>query len=406
MCGTQYNMKKTTKQNKQLVKTVPVAKARVLRASPPQVDTMRGGIRIQHHEFCTTVSAPSSTAFQILSPSDLTPGLDINPGCAELFPWLSGISRLYEKFRFTNLKFTIVPSQPSTTAGKYYAAIDYDYDDDVPTTKVNMLTNHTTVQHAVWAETELIVDCALMRQNMDWRYTLTNGLRVGGVEPRTVYGGYLLVATDGLSAACSFDIWATYTVELSIERLDTGGVFGFQTQAIGPASLVVGATVTDVKPTVPTTTVKYPTILTSSSPIFPQYATTNQYQWVMDMANAAYASVSILSRVRLGPGLPGASILSSGVSTPALAVIDRDGSTLLDTLNQANTLANESYVARDGSTDPSVAGSLAELGMTVNWANLVNAYPTARFLAWDVTLGNALAAVVDVIHTIVRGSYL
>lgn len=411
VCGTQYDTmnKKSKKINTDMgrgaLTKAPVAQARLRKAVAPVITSRPNGIRVSHHEFCTTISAPLNTAFQVLPPSNLTPGLDLNPGCFELFPWLAGLSRMYEKYRFTSLRFTFVPSQPSTVAGKYYAAIDYDYDDEVPTTKINMLTNHSTVQNSVWAECSLTVDCALMKQNMDWRYTLTSPTRVGGIEPRTVYGGFLVVATDGLSDDCSFDVWADYVVELSIERLDDVSLFATQTQAVGPAAVVVSGANRRLMPTAPTALTAFPTYLASGTPNYPAVAASNSYPWVLDMSSAIDSMIQLRARLRPGVANPATDILTDTTTTPVVAVLDRLGSTILTQLSMTNFTASSSWSSREASSDPTVNGSIAELGTSIDWTAILRALPTARYLAMSVETTPALAAVIDVMHVLYSGSY-
>lgn len=55
----------------------------------------------------------------------------INPADGATFPWLSGVARKYEKYRFRKLKFTMVPHAPTTASGTLGMYVDYD-PSDVP----------------------------------------------------------------------------------------------------------------------------------------------------------------------------------------------------------------------------------------------------------------------------------
>lgn len=66
----------------------------------PSISNEGSSIIVRHRELISDLSA--SASFQ--------PGSRrINPGDADVFPWLSGIASRYEKYKFRKLKFTMVP---------------------------------------------------------------------------------------------------------------------------------------------------------------------------------------------------------------------------------------------------------------------------------------------------------
>jgi hypothetical protein len=176
---------------------------------------------ISRREFVGTVSNGATTGFALTPLSAATPGYDFNPACANLFPWLSQIGAAFERFRFTKLKFDFIPSQSTSTAGRFYAAVDYDYDDAVATTKVQMMGNKTAVECAIWEPVAITCDAAELNRDQPYRYTsLTN--RSNFVEPRTSYSGYLMCAFDTTVANCLYDLWAEYSITFTAPSMDNG----------------------------------------------------------------------------------------------------------------------------------------------------------------------------------------
>lgn len=164
-----------------------------------------------------SLTSAASASWQPLGISAYAPGYDINPGNSQLFPWLSSQAVGWEKYRFTKLKIELIPGNPSTLPGRVYAMIDYDYDDDVPTSMDGMAACYGLKTSDVWQPLTMEVDCARMSEGMPTRY-VTGPSRINGVEPRTVYGGYFFLACQGTTTACTWDMFVSYTCELKIPQ--------------------------------------------------------------------------------------------------------------------------------------------------------------------------------------------
>lgn len=164
--------------------------------------------------------ADNTIAWHLSPLSASTPGYDLNPRCRALFPWLSTVAGNFELYKFVDLKFNFVSSQPTTAAGRYYVAVDVDYDDSLPTSAPTMMANAIKASAPVWESISLTVPSGMMHRDMEWKYVLTPH-RVDP-EPRTSYCGFLLAAFQGLMAGCELDLWVEYTVELKNPTSDEG----------------------------------------------------------------------------------------------------------------------------------------------------------------------------------------
>lgn len=177
--------------------------------------SVQPGIRVSRKEVvsvinCNTIPFALSTS---LTPVEAL----VNPGNPKLFPWLSGVADLYEKYRFTRMTFRLVSANPSTSAGIVYLAFDTDPIDPVPTTMQEMMANQMATTATVWETVDLRLDMARVNSGMDWRYTKA---RVGDLsrEPRTTYIGQLFIGSAGTYGAI-FNLEIDYEVEFSVEQL-------------------------------------------------------------------------------------------------------------------------------------------------------------------------------------------
>lgn len=205
-------------------------------SKPKYIFRTDGAVRIVRREFVGTVSNGSNiTGFVLDSNSTSSPGWDFNPGVSAMFPWLSNIALAYERFKFHRLEFDFVSSNATSSTGRLYAAIDYDWDDEVPTTKTDMMSNLNAKEVPMWDNLHLTADPKQLMRDMPWKYVNTAG-RTTYTEPRTAYSGFLIVGFHTGVANQIFDLWVEYDVELEVPVIEKSG-----------------ATLSTATPTLPTT---------------------------------------------------------------------------------------------------------------------------------------------------------
>lgn len=108
-------------QNKKKTKTkqsldVPAAETNVKKTNNPKIITKKGEIRIKHKELVLNFSTNANGALSFSTPLEPTNSL--------LFPWLSGMSALFQNYRFESFDYEFIPAVPTTTAGQYLMAFD------------------------------------------------------------------------------------------------------------------------------------------------------------------------------------------------------------------------------------------------------------------------------------------
>jgi len=220
-------MKKINNNKKNKRNVLPVA-------IPKQVSNRMGPVNIRREEFVSSFTV-SSGSWALITPSEQFPGLDLNPANGYLFPWLSGIASMFEKYTFNSLEFEIVPGNSTINSGRYYMAFDYDWDDPVATNVSTFMCNVGAVEGAIWEPIVLKVRVDLLNQPFKERY-VADVLR-GETSQRLVYGGYLMLAAAS-GATNYFDLIVRYDVDLKNPCLPTPSVS--TTDTLG--STVVGAT--------------------------------------------------------------------------------------------------------------------------------------------------------------------
>lgn len=112
----------------------------------PRFSSSANGTIIKHRELIELVT--SQTQFNVAQKR-------INPADGATFPWLSGVARKYEKYRFRKLKFTMVPHAPTTASGTLGMYVDYDPSDVPAPTAAAFFSSGNAVTSQIWLETSV-----------------------------------------------------------------------------------------------------------------------------------------------------------------------------------------------------------------------------------------------------------
>jgi len=362
--------------------SVPLARSVVNRTSKPKVNG-KEGIIIKRCEFVGTATNGASTHFALTPLSMATPGYDFNPSVSALFPWLSGIATAYERFRFRKLSFRFVPSQAATTAGRFYAAVDYDYDDSPSSTKATMMGNYTAVETPVWQECRLDCDPTCLNRDLPYRYIScsTRGLFV---ENRTAYSGFLMLAFDTPTANLLMDIWVDYEIELVTPVLDElieQSLDASSTNWVATANVLTADTAgfTGAVPMALTNVSAGPLgVVTPGSQGVPQLVPSGQSKLLataVDLVGAKGIGTLILEIFYNVTGQTPAGLMASG-ETANWAVYDSFGAYLTEAASYAKGLLGSLVPANVATTSSPLRNTL-----TLDLHNLYATYPTARYVA-------------------------
>jgi hypothetical protein len=141
------NKSPTTRSQKALLDShatsAPVANGSSLtRNSGAKFHSYPNGLDIEHTEYIFDVPG-TDTEFVNLSAR-------INPGRGKVFPWLAGIANNFEMYYIDYIRFTYVPTVPTSTPGFIVMAYEADPTDGPEHTKAQLMQNEAFVQSSVW----------------------------------------------------------------------------------------------------------------------------------------------------------------------------------------------------------------------------------------------------------------
>lgn len=189
----------------------PAAYATPQVVKEPRIVASRAGTVITHREYLGDITG--SVAF------DLDKSLDINPGLASTFPWLSTQASGWEQYRFRKLDFEVVTRAPTTVTGGVYLAPDYDVLDADPNSELQISTYRDTVEDAAWKDQVCRLDPSAMFP-MGPRKYIRSGL-VSSADLKSYDAGRFYVATVGQADTSAVGkLWASYIIEFFVPQTD------------------------------------------------------------------------------------------------------------------------------------------------------------------------------------------
>jgi len=161
--------------------------------------------------------------------------MSLNPGLANVFPWLSTIAQNYESYRFKKLRAYFVSVCATSTVGEVILTPEYDVNDSPPTTEQAVSNTAGSVAGPVWMSHSLLFNTNSLNSLGPRKFV--RGGNVAG-DLKTYDSGLLYVSVvNGAVTANIGKIWLEYEVEF----------FDPQTQAqtpVAPASTSVFKAVT------------------------------------------------------------------------------------------------------------------------------------------------------------------
>lgn len=185
------------------------------------MDSIQGGLyqqgaksqRVRHTEFVDDIDGTAGFS---------TVAYAINPGQADLFPWLSKIASRYEKFVMHDLSFVYVTEKSSATNGTVILAVDYDASDDAPSSKAQLLQNEDKERVAPWQK--MTLRCSKHNLKDTLARFIRPGALPGGADIKTYDLGTLYVGTSGMADTSPVgELYVQYDIELQTPVLEESG---------------------------------------------------------------------------------------------------------------------------------------------------------------------------------------
>jgi len=194
------------------------------------------GTRICHREFIMNVTG--SVAFT-------NTVLNLNPGIAQTFPWLSTIANSYEMYRLNGLILEYVPTSASignatnAALGTVVLATVYDVADPPFSNKQTMEAYEFAVSGMPMARIDHAVECDPKQRVLPNMY-IRSDTATGANNPQMFDYGLFQVATEGQQSAYTLgELWVTYDVTLlrpKLTQFATAPLFSFNVPAATAAN--------------------------------------------------------------------------------------------------------------------------------------------------------------------------
>jgi hypothetical protein len=184
------------------IKDIPAAYSVKPRKSKAHIETTRrGGCRVKHVEFFRDVLGTVAGTFMVDA---------VNPTNPLVFPWVSGMARNYESYKFHSLRFRYDNRCGTDHGGSFAMAPDYDCNDSAPASKSELLTYDDKGYSASYEPCSAI--CS--RENLNKRSSYYTGSVPSGKDPNLYNVANLYTYTgDNADASRVGELFVEYDVE-------------------------------------------------------------------------------------------------------------------------------------------------------------------------------------------------
>lgn len=177
-----------------------------------------------------------------------TIALAVNPGMADLFPWLSAIANNWEKYRFRYLAFEYATFRPTTDTGTVVLTFDPDATDELPQNKSEVLSFKDQRRSNTYLPMRMVVSSSSLTK--EFRY-IRSEATPSTEDPRLNDVGLFNTSVEGQADTTAIgELTVHYIVELNTPQVsttaaldsyktgsDTGAIFGSGGAGTGPGPI-------------------------------------------------------------------------------------------------------------------------------------------------------------------------
>lgn len=153
-----------------------------------------GGMRVRGRELIGSVNAPSTMtgSFTVLNVGSSGANPPVSP---LIFPRLISIAAVFEHYIFHKANFLFISNQPTTAAGEILMAIDYDPEDNTPTSSTALMSNISATMANIYSNCSLQCLKSLARLP---RFIVN---QENNADKAQEYQAQFFVAAEGVTAA-------------------------------------------------------------------------------------------------------------------------------------------------------------------------------------------------------------
>lgn len=194
-------------------RNIPLAVVSSIRTNQPKIMNYKNKVIVVHREMFHTICGAATEDPVVHT---------INPGDADMFPWLSSIAPSYETYHFNKLLIEYQPSCSATTAGSIAMAIDYDISDAAPTSIASLLSMDGAVLGSLYSQHRISLKSGAS-DFVKKRFvtsgsinTVSSLMNTDRTAARTTDLGHFYMSTDNTTVATKFGyVFVSYEVEFN-----------------------------------------------------------------------------------------------------------------------------------------------------------------------------------------------
>lgn len=212
-------MKNMKKQNKSMMSQAgpsriqsssqPASRSFRIETKEPSITTTRTSSRVVHREK-VIASIPASTTFLVAFT------LQLNPGLAGVFPWLSSIAKNWEQYRVNRLRAVYIPIAPTNTQGDVLLTPSYDSSNPPPVTEEQASNDVNSVENACHERIDMDLIPQSLMAGASRKYVRTSAI-AGDIKTYDV--GKIHVITNNAAAAGAFGkLYLEYDIEFFVPK--------------------------------------------------------------------------------------------------------------------------------------------------------------------------------------------
>ncbi len=170
-------------------------------------------IVVRHKEFVCTISGKQN--FTVVN------SFNLNPGMANLFPWLSDVAENFQEYRIRGLVFHYIPSSGTAVSGTNAALgtvmiqTSYRSNDTQPVNKIEMLNEYWSSESIPSEPFCHPIECNPKENPFNIQYVRNGAVPAGDNQLLYDLGTtYIAVAGQQANDTDLGDLWVTYEIEL------------------------------------------------------------------------------------------------------------------------------------------------------------------------------------------------
>ena len=163
---------------------------------------------VTHSELIGTING--STDFQVNT-------FTVQPGLAEVFPWLSKQAVLFQQWRVRSMTFQLLTRTGTTTTGSVIMAADYDASQPPPTTEEQVTAYQGAIEDSPWKGMEMKIDPSAVHSTGPRKF-VRDAIVPGDIN--NYDGCNVFVCTLGMADVSAVSkLWVHYTIELHVPQI-------------------------------------------------------------------------------------------------------------------------------------------------------------------------------------------